>query len=376
MKKFVILIFILFAFWHFYQLNQQEFVGDEASPILLVDKAWDVVKTKDVKLLAFPFLWYHDPFRAVFSATLIHFVGSDKIILRLPGIIFSLGIFWLLYWIFKQEKIPPALIVFSLLAYSSAAVLMDYRLASGDSQAVFFILFSGYLIYRRSFNQAAWALLAGALTMLDTLVLVPALWLLKPKSLLKPGLIFLVYLGLWLILPYLAYRFGYQPWYSNRGLWYYFSRVGEGAASDLLLSFKALLHYSSYPLIILLIFSFIGSWFDPRLRFFQLIILPAWLAVIFLNRSGSHILMFTAIFFLQSVLFLNWLWQKYKFNPGLIISGLIIISAFNFQHFYRHFLVEPLSISDQFMLGHVDVPYPGNSLDEAVKVLYRRYPTK
>lgn len=376
MQKIVIIIFLIFAFFHFYRLSGQEFVGDEASPILLVDKAWDVFKTKDIKLLAFPFLWYHDPFRQVFSGSLIHFIGVDKVILRLPGVIFSLGIFWLFYWIFKQEKIPPLLIIFSLFAYSSAAILLDYRLASGDSQAAFFILLAGYLIYKQSFIQAAWWWLAGALTMLDALVLVPALLLLKPKSLLKPGLIFLVYLGLWLVLPYLAYRLGYEPWYSNRGLWYYLSRVGEGAAVDLFLSFKALLHYSSYPLLILLIFSFIGCWFNRRLRFFQLIILPAWLAVLLLNRSSSHIVMFVGIFFLQAVLFLNWLWRKNKLAPGLIIAGLIIVSGFNSYHFYRHFLVESLSVSDPFMFGHLDVPYPGNSLDEAVKVLYQRHPTR
>src|SRR3989344_611959 len=147
-KKFsLFLIFIVFAFFHFYRLSTQEFVGDEASPILLVDRAWDILTTKDIKLLAFPFLWYHDPFRAAVAGTLIHLTGMNQVLLRLPGIGFSWGIYWLLVWIFTKEKIPPVLTILSLLAYSAAATMMDYRLASGDSQGGFLILWTGYLIY-------------------------------------------------------------------------------------------------------------------------------------------------------------------------------------------------------------------------------------
>ena len=376
-KKFsLLLIFIFFGFGHFYRLNQQEFVGDEASPILLVDRAWEAIKFRDIKLAAFPFLWYHDPFRAVFAGSLIQLTGTDKIWLRLPGIFFSLAIYWLLVWIFKQEKISAAVTVLSLLAYSSAAVFLDYRLASGDSQGVFLILLAGYLIYKNSFRQAPWVLLAACLTMLDAVILIPVLvWKSKLRYWIRPGLIFVAYLFIWLALPYLAYRFGYQPWYENRGLWYYLSRVGEGVSVNPWLSLKALFHYSSYPFAVWLILSFVLSWFSRRLRRFQLITTPAWLAVFLLNRSSSHILMYVGLFFLQAVLVGQWLWQKNFLSKIIVSLILVLVSYFNGQQLYRHFIVSPLIINDQFIFGHFDVPRSGQEVDKAVKVLYQRYST-
>lgn len=366
-KKFsLLLIFIFFVFGHFYRLSSQKFVGDEASPILLVDRAWDILTTKDIKLLAFPFLWYHDPFRAVIAGTLIHLTGMNQVLLRLPGIGFSLGIYWLLVWIFSKEKIPATLTVLSLLAYSSAATLMDYRLASGDSQGVFLILWAGYLIYKKSFNRAPWVLLAACLTMLDAVILIPALiFRAKFKSWIKPGFIFAVYLLLWLVLPYLAYRLGHQPWFANRGLWYYLSRVSEGAAVDPLLGFKALTHYSSWLFTAWLFLGSIGSWLTA----------PAWLAVLLLNRSSSHILMYVGLFLFQAVLASAWLWKRNLAAKILVSVCLLLITYFNGRQLYFHFIANPLTNVDRFVVGHTDVPFRGQVIDEAVKVLYQRYST-
>jgi len=391
-KLSLFLIFLTFAFLHFYRLNSQEFVGDEASPILLIDKAWDFIKTRDVKLLAFPFIWYHEPFRAVFSGSLIHLVGVNKIFLRLPGILFSLSTYWLLVWIFIKEKFPELLTVLSLFTFSSLAVLMDYRLASGDSRAVFLILFTAYLIYQslinknsKILNNALWLFLFAFLTMLDSVILIIPLALavyfsqaLKSKSfkktLFKVSSIITIYLILWSVLPFLAYKLDFQPWYENRGFFYYLSRIGEGTAADPWLGFKALLHYSSHPFVIWLIISFIFSWFSKPLRLLSWIITPAWLAILLLNRSSSHVLIYLGIFFLQAVMFTRFLWEKYKKTRIIIFISLLLITFFNFKHFYNHFIINPLSVSDRFILGHSDVPLPGKTLDEAVKVIYRRYP--
>lgn len=69
-------IFLLFAFGHFYRLGEQEFVGDEAAPILLLTRATDALTLKDWRYLAWPFLWYHDPFRAVFNVGIINLTGA------------------------------------------------------------------------------------------------------------------------------------------------------------------------------------------------------------------------------------------------------------------------------------------------------------
>ena len=112
------LIFVVFLFLHFYGLTKQEFIGDEASPMLLIDRMWDAISLRDIRFLAYPFLFYNEPFRSIFSGTLLHIFGPDRIILRLPSIIFSFFTFGVLIWIFKKEKITIWVIILSIIAYS------------------------------------------------------------------------------------------------------------------------------------------------------------------------------------------------------------------------------------------------------------------
>ena len=133
----LVLIFIVFVFLHFYGLSNQVFIGDEASAMLSIDRMWDAIKLKDLRLLAYPFLFYIEPFRAVFSGTLLHFFGPDPVLLRLPGIIFSFLTFWLLVWIFNREKIDSRLVIISMLSFSLSALLINDRNGGADSQMRF-----------------------------------------------------------------------------------------------------------------------------------------------------------------------------------------------------------------------------------------------
>lgn len=358
-KKFrltLLVIFFWFALVHFYRLPEQEFVGDEASPILLLSRAGDAITLKDWRYLAWPWLWYHDPLRAVFNVGIINFTGVNRVWLRLSNIFFSLIIFWALYFIFRKEKIYSWLIILSLAAYASSAIVMDSRLAGGDSLVRLLVLSGGYFIYEGRFNRAAWLLLAASLTMLDAVILIPVLWFKNKQSLFKPGMIFLVYLGLWLLLPYLAYRFGYQPWFENRGLWYYFSRVGEGVSFDPFLPFRALAHYSSWPFAAWLFLGSVGSY----------LAVPAWLGLVLLSRSSIHILIFIELFFFLAVLVLR------RLPRLVVILGLSLTIFFNLTQLVNHFFRHSFNPADEFPLGHIDaVKQP----DQAVEELYRRFST-
>lgn len=234
---------------------------------------------------------------------------------------------------------------------------MDSRLAGGDSFARLSILLTGYFIYKHWFKPAAWLLVVASLTMLNALILTPVLWLKNKKSLLKPGMIFLVYLGLWLLLPHLAYRLGYQPWFEDRGLWYYFSRIGEGASAEPWLSFKALAHYSSWPFAAWLFLGSAGSYLAA----------PAWLAVLLLSRSSIHVLIFVGLFFFLAVLALR------RLPRPIAIFVLILTIGFNSIQLVNHFFRRALNPEDEFPLGHIDaVKQP----DQAVEELYRRFSTR
>ena len=71
----------------------------------------------------------------------------------------------------------------------------------------------------------------------------------------------------------------------------------------------------------------------------------------------------------------QWLWQKNFLSKIIVSLILVLVSYFNGQQLYRHFIVSPLIINDQFIFGHFDVPRSGQEVDKAVKVLYQRYST-
>jgi hypothetical protein len=77
---------VVFLALHFIGLHTQEFNGDEAAPMLLIDRALDAFRLRDPRFLAYPFLFYSDPFRAILPGFLLHVFGPGRIVLRLPAI--------------------------------------------------------------------------------------------------------------------------------------------------------------------------------------------------------------------------------------------------------------------------------------------------
>lgn len=148
-------IFIIFVLLHLFLLSSQEFIGDEASPMLLVDRMWDAITLPDLRFLAYPFLFYSDPFRSFFSGALLHIFGPDRIILRLPSIIFGISTFWLLVWIFKEEKITNWLMILSIISYSLSTLVINDRSAGGDAQTRF--LFSGGSCNKLSYPEISYS---------------------------------------------------------------------------------------------------------------------------------------------------------------------------------------------------------------------------
>lgn len=371
-------LFIIFVFWHFYRLSSQEFVGDEASVMLAIDRAWDAFSLKDFRFLAYPFLFYIEPLRGIFSGTFLHFFGPDKIILRLPSIFFNLSTFWLLIFIFKKEGISKTISFLGLTAYVSSAIVMPTRLAFELGRSNFLILLTGYLIYSGSLSRSLWSFLASFLTVINTAVFIPSYLLIAKK--LKPLknlkfiiLIIAVYLILWIILPYLAYKFGFQAHFINRGLFYFLSRTEEGISVDLFKSFRALNYYSSFMFTGLIFSSFIFSWFIKKLSLFQIVAAPTWLALLLLSRPSFHILVHIGLLFLQLIFVLDWFWKKYS-HSHLVITALLLLTIFgNLYSFYANFLANNLNPNPEFRIGRLDIPPLNNSSDEAVKRIYQSF---
>lgn len=385
---FLIIIFGIFLYLHFQSLSQQEFIGDEASPMLLIDRMWDATKLRDIRYLGYPFLFYSDPFRSIFSGTLLNFFGPDKIILRLPSILMGLATFGLLVWILKKEKIAPWLINLAMLSYSVSPIVINDRSGGGDAQTRFLFLLSGYLIWQSmSFptrNKLRLGLLTwsvGMLTMLDAIALLPGIITVffKHRSFLDRKmfyllgsivLVFFVYFSAWMLLPYLAFLSGFQKEYIGRGLFYYFSRVGEGAARDPFTSIRGLINYTSLPFALWIILTALISFRIKNFFPLLLISIPAWIFVILLNRSSFHIIMFVAFFFLQAVLVTDYLARQYPWTRFLIAPLLISIIFANaanlFTNYFLSFKMPPKQI----------ITLKNECLDEAVIRIYKAHDKK
>ena len=342
----LVLTLVLSIFFHVYGLSSQEFIGDDAAPMLLTDRMWDSIQLKDARFLAYPFLFYNEPCRSIFSGTLLHFLGPDRIILRLPSIIFGFLTFGLLVFIFKKEKITPWLIVISMAAYSISPLLINDRSGGGDAQTRFLILLTGYLIWKSSKGNnvknlqrslLTWTM--GVLTMLDTAALLPGIVFafFKKRSLINRKTFYLIigvilflilYFSAWLILPYFAYKFGFQEHYVNRGFFYYFSRVGEGISSTPLDSIKSLINYTSLLFTLWIITTSLFIFRIKKFLFINIVNISVWTAVILLNSSSTHIIMYVAFLFFQGVLVTDYIFKKYPVTriPFVLLFIFIIIT--------------------------------------------------
>lgn len=384
------ILFAVFVVLHFYGLSDQQLVGDEAAPMLLIDQALDAFSTRDWRWLAYPFLWYHEPFREIFSGAIVHWLGVDRVLIRLPSILADLVSFWLLVYIFRRERVARPLLILMMAVYTLSAHLMIGRLAFADGIERLLLIWIGDRLYLSAtqqsvpkLRQALWWWLAAFLTMLNAVVLLPAItwvsWSIQAFrvrrwrwQILVIGFIALMYMAAWLVLPYLAYRFNWQDHYINRGLWYYLSRVGEGVTTDLTKSWRSLQHYSSPLFAGILLSGLLLSWTNAKARFWQWLTVPAWLAVLLLHESSYHITTFIGLFFIQTVWVYDSLWKNQSWWRGLISAVAVTAILANGYQLYFYFLTNQLH-NPEFQIGHTDVPRYGKPIDAAVKKLYVRH---
>jgi hypothetical protein len=349
------LIVIISALLHFYALPQQEFLGDDAAPMLLIDRMWDGISLKDIRFFAYPFLFYNEPYRSIFSGTLLHLLGPNRIVLRLPSITFGLSTLFLLIWIFKKEKISPWIIVFSIAAYSISPLLINDRSGGGDAQARFLFLLTGYLLWQASRQNSIQKLRlslitfsAGLLTMLDAFALLPGMIVIfwKKRTSLDKKTIYLIsaiiilfclYFLIWLKLPYLAYKSGFQNYYGNRGLLYYFSRVNEGVSSSPLNGIHSLTNYTSILFTLWIAGTSLLALKIKRFLYIYIVSLSAWAAVTFLNHSSSHMVMYAGFFLFQAVIVTDYYFKKFPIIQTPLILFLSCIIITNSQNLFTNY---------------------------------------
>ena len=353
--------------------------------MLDIDRMWDAVSLHDVRFLAYPFLFYIDPYRSIFSGTLLHFFGPNRILLRLPSILFSIGTYWFLVYVFIKEKINPWIIALSLLAFTVSGITINDRSGGGDAQTRFFILVAGYYLWQAFrytvLRNVQFALLAwtfGLLTMLDAVVLFPALvyafWKRqgvkhKKTLILAGGIAFLLtcYFTLWIVLPYIAFKDGYQHYLSNRGLFYYFSVAKSGSTRDSFSSINWFIHYTSIFFVLWTGGTAIATFWIKKLRILQLITIPAWIAILLLRDASFHVIMYAGLFLLQAMLVTNYFLEKFPKTKYIIIFFLSAVAIANAYNLFTQY-----SDVYQFNPHRKTMPHKtAHCLDESVIRIYQ-----
>jgi hypothetical protein len=349
-KRHLLLLAILGVYLalHVVGLSRQEFNGDEASPILLIDRMWDAFRLHDLRFLAYPFLFYSDPYRSFFSGTLLHILGPNRIVLRLPNILFDFITVIVLWLIMEKQRFPVWLNALILLCYTVSGISIIDRGAGGDGfMRLNFFLAAYFLwqameqkklvLFRRSI--VTWSL--ALLTMLDAIVLVPALILSfirlhaakhRATLLLTIGVVlfFAVYFSLWLYLPYRAYMSGFQQHYINRGLFYYFTRVNGGVTYNPLESPLALIHYSSLLMLGWFAFAALYQFRVKQFPFLRLMNLSIWIFVTLLRNPSFHIMMFFPVLTLHAAIYTQAFlkrWPRTALGIALFFIAVVIANA-------------------------------------------------
>jgi hypothetical protein len=349
---------------------------------------WDAFRFHDIRFLAYPFLFYHDPFRALFSGTILHFFGPSRLLVRLPSIFFSLMTYWFLVYIMKKEKVPSLISFPTLAAFILSGITMNGRLAGGDAQTRFFILSAGYWLLQswrsyslRSFFFACISICVGIFTMLNTIVFLPAflaVFVLKKyyKNIwmrifvFSTAILFILYFFVWAYLPIQAYKSGFQNFWDNRGLWYYIGRVGEGTSGDPLKSIRALSFYTSFFCMTWILCTALYLPVKKNFRFLALLVYPALFSVLFLNRPSFHILMYFGVLFLCSILIMNWAWKHVPNTHVFLLAIVALVLLGNEYQLLIEFLSTHSLEHNEFIVGHLNVSRPLPDLDEAVVRIY------
>lgn len=387
----LVVVFIFFTGFHFWRLSEQEFIGDEAAIMLNIDVALDSIDTGNLSYLAYPFLWHHEPLRAVIEGTLLHFFGVNPVLLRLPNILFDLAVFWVLVYIFMREKVSGWLVASSMFAYAMSAFLMIGRMTLTDGWTRLFLLVIGYLCYDsvkskdlRKLIVAMVVYTVSLMRVLDTAIMIVPIfwsaWKIKAwwnRNFLQIGLVMGVvlalYFGLWAVLPYSAYRMGLIENYKTNGLFYYLNRASDGSARDFGYNFQILSHYSSEFFALWMLGSFLIAIVVKKLRVLLFVSLAPLVAIYLLFQPSIHITSYIGIFFWQAVMVAGYITKKYKIFGPAVIATILMIGLFNLQQLKKNFWDGRIKSESRFVWGHADVPRPGYDLDEAVKRIYLRH---
>jgi len=186
-------------------------------------------------------------------------------------------------------------------------------------------------------------------------------------------LLFIFYSTAWLILPYFAYKFGYQHHFINRGLFHYIFKVKNSSSSSPLYSFFALSHYTSWFFTVWIICSIPLSFILKKFRYFQIFTLPAIIFLMLLNDPSFHIIMFAGLFFLPAVFVTNSAIEKYPRTYLILALFILLTIGMNIWNFYSNYFSKIQYPAIPRITRQNESSAQKTCLDEAVIRIYKSH---
>lgn len=272
-----------------------------------------------VAILNYPPLiyWFHGIFRVIFGGFL-----DGVLLIKLPYIIFDLGIAFLLSRLFSSRK--ESLWAFGLWIFNPVSLYATYMMGQFDIIPTFFTVLSFYLVSRNKLSWAALALGGGvAFKIYPIFLSVPLIFLGK-------GYFHKFKLLLLVLAPYLLSILPYLPSHSFRSTALFAAQSSKSLYAAIPVSGGESILL--FPTFLILFYLLIWKKELARESFWQVLLIPLLLFFIFTHFHPQWLIWVTPFFVLDLVtkkfknvlaiilIFASWFGSLFFFDPSLTLG--------------------------------------------------------
>ncbi|PIS09357.1 hypothetical protein COT75_01625 [Candidatus Beckwithbacteria bacterium CG10_big_fil_rev_8_21_14_0_10_34_10] len=343
------LIFLLFFFFLFFKANGV-LHGNEVSGIF-----YALFYRLNIKFLPSIFLYGHEPARGLIEIPFI-FLGPNEFLLRLPSIIMALITFFVVKKTVKLLTNSHFIVTLTLLFYATSGVVILSRLTNGVSGFFLFVSLAAFYFLNflkkenyRDLTKSLIYLFISLLFYIDSIFLLPGmglnLFLKYKKKVLKKeiilpfflfGVLFLLFIGLWSFIPYLAAKTNYinPADLKEFGFFRILARGGEGFNFNVLKSITVLNLYNHFLFSLSLLILFFTSFFDKWGKKYNLIFLFPLLYFSFHRAPTVHFLNFFPLIIIGASFGLKKLASFNKLGSFFLVLFLVLINLNFIKKFY------------------------------------------
>lgn len=367
--KWILIVVLVSAFFHFYNLGLSEFVNDEtiaANYLIRVLYGFD-----NPLFFGSLFIYPHPPVRILASIPFVLLFGMTEFAMRFPNALFGTFAIFPLYGAGRQLYGRQVALLSSLL-YAISGVSAVNRQGQGVGIYVFFVLLAFYYLVRfiKENDQArtsrymlivSMALTIATYTYLEAIMfMLPVVYFvarkygiggfIRVKGIRKASFLYLsaltVYFLLWYIMPQIALRFGYIRSENAGNVVHLNERLSGVGAFNLFDIFVQYIEYNSLFYFLLVLLGIIAAvywgWSEEGTRINTFFVLPHLLIwTVFFKNIVMHPMYDLALIALLAagglVKTLSWLRERSQaFGQSFALLMAVFIGLSAWHHYVAH----------------------------------------